>query len=93
MDIICPKHASIKMKDNELSIEKKKNNLKQVSLKIGQNEKRLKFLPLDVKLDEARLILNSNLKCSDFGDNYLFKHPTDGEIDIEDESKDRKSVV
>src|SRR5439155_11569524 len=53
----------------------------------GQNKKKLKHLPLDMKLNEARLLLNLSLNCNDFGENYLFKHPTNSEIDIEDESK------
>ena len=78
--------SDILSNNNELSIKTKKNNLERVSLKIDQ-KKLLQYLPLDVKLNEARLILNLSLECSDFGDNYLFKHPIDGKIDIEDESK------
>src|SRR5436305_10804647 len=38
--------SDILSNNNELSIKTKKNNLEQISLKIGQNEKRLKHLPL-----------------------------------------------
>src|SRR5437016_1436570 len=69
-----------------LFIKTKKNNLEQISFKIGQNEKRLYYeLPLDVKLNVVRSILNSRLECDVFGDNYLFEHPKYGEIDIKDE--------
>lgn len=73
--------------NDKLHVEKRKNNLQPVSLKIDQNEESLNYLPLDVKLNEIRLILNLNSKCNNFGDNYLFQYPGYGKIGIEHESK------